>query len=183
VELRQELAPQAQLRPGLPPTRVQQHRVERRGRPDRRQPELTVETSDAAQVEVNARIWKGERRIRELSFRIDGSYTRINNQIQITAGNYVNSGERGLASAEFLGKLYVQGGHRIELGYTWLRADTSDRGRLRNLPSTGSTWRPCSRWSAASCPRPPTSRSPAPPKTPTASSSTAARPSTRWASP
>jgi len=97
-------------------------------------PNLTVETSDAAQVEVNARIWKGERRIRELSFRIDGSYTRINNQIQIASGNYVNSGERGLASAEFLGKLYVQGGHRIELGYTWLRADTSDRGRLRNLP-------------------------------------------------
>ncbi|MBA3452908.1 MAG: TonB-dependent receptor [Deltaproteobacteria bacterium] len=97
-------------------------------------PNLSVETSDAAQIEVNARIWKGERRIRELSFRVDGSYTRINNLIQIASGNYVNSGERGLASAELLGKLYVQGGHRIELGYTWLRADSTDRGRLRNLP-------------------------------------------------
>lgn len=97
-------------------------------------PNLSVETSDAAQVEVNARIWKGDRRIRELSFRVDGSYTRINNQILISSGNYINSGERGLASAEFLGKLYVQGGHRIELGYTWLRADDSQRGRQRNLP-------------------------------------------------
>jgi len=97
-------------------------------------PNLSVETSDATQVEVNARIWKGDRRIRELSFRVDGSYTRINNQIQILSGNYRNAGERGIASAEFLGKLYVQGGHRIELGYTWLRADTTDRGRLRNLP-------------------------------------------------
>ena len=97
-------------------------------------PNLSVETSDAAQVEVNARIWKGERRIRELSFRFDGSYTRINNQILISSGKYINSGERGIASAEFLGKLYVQGGHRIELGYTWLRADDTERGRQRNLP-------------------------------------------------
>ncbi|HSK05076.1 MAG TPA: TonB-dependent receptor [Kofleriaceae bacterium] len=95
---------------------------------------LGVETSDAAQAEVNARIFKGERRIRELSFRLDGSYTRINNLIQVGSGRYGNSGKRGLASVEFLGKLYVQGGHRIELGYTYLRGDTSDKGRLRGLP-------------------------------------------------
>jgi len=95
---------------------------------------LAVETSDAAQAEVNARIFKGERRIRELSFRLDASYTRVNNLIQVSSGRYGNSGERGIASAEFLGKLYVQGGHRIELGYTYLRVDTSDKGRIRALP-------------------------------------------------
>ena len=94
-------------------------------------PNLDVETSDAAQAEINARIFKGERRIRELSFRVDGSYTRINNLIQVASGNYGNSGDRGIASVEFLGKLYVQGGHRLELGYTYLRGDTSDKGRLR----------------------------------------------------
>ena len=97
-------------------------------------PDLKVETSDAAQAEINARIFKGQRRIRELSFRIDGSYTRINNLIQVTSGNYTNSGERALASVEFLGKLYIQGGHRLELAYTWLRGDSADKGRLRNLP-------------------------------------------------
>lgn len=97
-------------------------------------PKLTVETSDAAQAEVNARIWKGDRRIRELSFRIDASYTRVNSLIQVSSGNYGNSGDRGIASVEFLGNLFVQGGHRIELGYTYLRADTSDKGRLRSLP-------------------------------------------------
>jgi outer membrane receptor protein involved in Fe transport len=97
-------------------------------------PNLTVETSDATQAEVNARIFKGERRIRELSFRIDASYTRINNLIQVSSGNYSNSGDRGMASLEFLGKLYIQGGHRLELGYTYLRGDTSDKGRLRSLP-------------------------------------------------
>jgi outer membrane receptor protein involved in Fe transport len=97
-------------------------------------PNLRVETSDATQVEVNARIFKGERRIRELSFRVDGSYTRLNDQIQITSGSYTNSGDRGILSAEFLGKLYVQGGHRLELGYTWLHVNTSDRGYNKALP-------------------------------------------------
>jgi outer membrane receptor protein involved in Fe transport len=97
-------------------------------------PNLSVETSDATQAEVNARIFKGDRRIRELSFRIDGSYTRVNNLIQVASGNYSNSGDRALTSLEFLGKLYLQGGHRIELGYTYLRGDTSDKGRLRSLP-------------------------------------------------
>jgi outer membrane receptor protein involved in Fe transport len=97
-------------------------------------PNLLVEQSKAGQAEINARIFKGDRRIRELSFRIDGSYTKMTNLIQVSGGNYGNSGERGLASGEFLGKLYIQGGHRIELGYTYLRGDTSDKGRLRSLP-------------------------------------------------
>jgi len=97
-------------------------------------PDLLVETSNAAQAEVNARIFKGERRIRELSFRLDASYTKIKDLIQVTSGQYDNSGERALTSVEFLGKLYVQGGHRIELGYTYLRGDTTDKGRLRALP-------------------------------------------------
>jgi outer membrane receptor protein involved in Fe transport len=97
-------------------------------------PKLDVETSDAAQIELNARIWKGERRIRELSWRAGASYTRIDNFIQVTSGRYDNSGQRGIASGEFLGKLYVQGGHRLELGYTYLRVDTSDKGRVRALP-------------------------------------------------
>ena len=97
-------------------------------------PNLKVETSDAAQFEVNARIFKGDRRIRELSFRADASYTRIQNLIQVTSGSYKNSADRGLASGEFLGKLYIQGGHRLELGYTYLQVSTGDRGKIRSLP-------------------------------------------------
>ena len=97
-------------------------------------PDLKVETSDAAQAEINARIFKGERRIRELSFRADASYTRLQDLIQVQTGAYNNSGDRGLISGEFLGKLYIKGGHRFELGYTYLRAATADRGLLRSLP-------------------------------------------------
>jgi len=97
--------------------------------------DLTVEHSKAAQAEINARIFKGDRRIRELSFRIDGSYTRLQNLIQVQSGSYQNTGDRGLASAEFLAKLYVQGGHRIELGYTYLVGQTTDHGELISMPN------------------------------------------------
>jgi outer membrane receptor protein involved in Fe transport len=107
-------------------------------------PNLKVETSDAAQAEINGRIYKGDRRIRELSFRIDGSYTLLQNLIQVQSGNYANTADKALYSVEFLGKLYVQGGHRIELGYTWLRGDSADKGRMRYIPehwfNLGGVW-------------------------------------------
>ncbi len=97
-------------------------------------PNLEVESSDAFQAELNARIFKGERSIRELSFRLDGSYTRLENLIQVNSGAYNNTGDRGISSVEFLGKLYMQGGHRLELAYTWMRVATSDRGLIKSLP-------------------------------------------------
>jgi outer membrane receptor protein involved in Fe transport len=97
-------------------------------------PNLEVERTNAWQGEINARLFKNQRRIRELNFRLDYSYTQIKNLIQITGGQYRNSDDRGVHSAEFLSKLYVQGGHRFELGYTWLRVATADRGLMRVMP-------------------------------------------------
>jgi outer membrane receptor protein involved in Fe transport len=95
---------------------------------------LNVETSDATQFEVNARIYKGDRRIRELSFRADAAYTRLNNLIQIQSGQYKNTGDRVLTSGELLAKLYVQGGHRLELSYSYLQGTSGDKGKLRYMP-------------------------------------------------
>jgi outer membrane receptor protein involved in Fe transport len=97
--------------------------------------DLEVETSTAGQVEVNARLFRGDGRLRELNFRTDYSYTVIQNLIQLVAGRYNNAGERGIHSVEFLGKLYVQGGHRVELGYTFLRSANADNGAGRNAPN------------------------------------------------
>jgi len=97
--------------------------------------DLTVEHSKAAQAEINARIFKGDRRIRELSFRVDGSYTRLQDLIQVVSGNYENTGDRGLISGEFLAKLYIQGGHRIELGYSYLQVQSTDKGEFKSLPN------------------------------------------------
>ena len=96
--------------------------------------DLRVETSDAVQAEINARIFKGKRRIRELSFRTDYSYTRLQDPIQLVSGRYENTAERGIHSAEALAKLYVVGGHRLELAYTWLRMNTADAGVHKSLP-------------------------------------------------
>jgi outer membrane receptor protein involved in Fe transport len=96
--------------------------------------DLKVETATAGQVEINARLFKGDRGIRELSFRADYSYTALHNLIQIVGGSYENTADRGIHSAELLGKLYLQGGHRLELGYTWLKVLTRDAGVHRSLP-------------------------------------------------
>jgi outer membrane receptor protein involved in Fe transport len=96
--------------------------------------DLEVEHSDAYQAEINARVFKGERRIRELNFRLDYSYTTMENLIQINRGRYFNSDDRAAHSVEFLGKLYFTGGHRVELSYTWLRINMADKGAFRTMP-------------------------------------------------
>ncbi|MBT8496348.1 MAG: TonB-dependent receptor, partial [Deltaproteobacteria bacterium] len=97
--------------------------------------DLDTESSRAFQGEVNARLFRGTRRIRELNFRADYSYTTLENLIIVSNGRYINSADRGVHSAEFLGKLYLDGGHRIELAYTWLQVNTEDEGILDNLPN------------------------------------------------
>ncbi len=96
--------------------------------------DLVVEHSDAYQAEVNARLLKGRRRIRELNLRADYSYTRLSDFISVFSGRYANEGERGIHSAELLAKLYLKGDHRLELAYTWLQVSSSDRGVFRSLP-------------------------------------------------
>lgn len=96
--------------------------------------DLEVETSQAVQAEVNARIFKGERRIRELSFRLDYSYTKLENLIQIVAGRYENTADRAMNAGEALAKLYIQGGHRLELSYSFLQIYTRDKGQHKSFP-------------------------------------------------
>ncbi len=96
-------------------------------------PTLEPERSQAFQGELNARI-KGGRSLRELDFRADYSYTILDNLIVFPQGQYQNSGTRGIHSAEFLARLYLLGGHRVEAGYTWMRAVSDELGQLRTVP-------------------------------------------------
>ena len=98
-------------------------------------PDILVERSNAVQGEVNARLFRGQGALRELSVRADYSYTVLSDLIEIRRETrYQNAGERGIHSAEFLGKAYVNGGHRFELSYTWLRMASEDVGLFRSLP-------------------------------------------------
>lgn len=96
--------------------------------------DLEVEHSQSFQTEINARLLKGKKRIRELNLRADYSYTVIENFITFVGGRYENVGDRGIHSAEFLSKLYLKGGHRMQLGYTWVATDTADKGAFWSMP-------------------------------------------------
>ncbi len=98
-------------------------------------PDLELERSRSAQGEINARLFKGRRRIRELDLRVDYSYTTLTNYISFIAGRYANTGERGIHSGELLAKLYIKGGHRFELGYTYNRIEMSDKGAFHAMPN------------------------------------------------
>jgi outer membrane receptor protein involved in Fe transport len=98
-------------------------------------PDLAVERSRSAQAEINARLLKGQGRVRELDLRADYSYTELTNYIAFIGGRHANTGNRGIHSAEFLAKLYLKGGHRVELGYTFNSIDMADKGAFYTMPN------------------------------------------------
>jgi hypothetical protein len=55
--------------------------------------------------------------------------------INFVGGRYANTGDRGISSAELLAKLYLKGGHRFELGYTYNLVETADRGTFLSMPN------------------------------------------------
>jgi len=98
-------------------------------------PDLETETSRAIQFEVNARLLKGLVRIRELDVRLDYAYTTLDNYISFVDGRYINTSPRDIQSGELLAKLYLKGGHRFELGYTFNRIDMADKGAFVSEPN------------------------------------------------
>src|SRR5262249_20263355 len=93
------------------------------------------EFSNAVQGEINARILRNVRKIRELTMRADYSFTRIDNLIIPDNGIYRNSGQRAINSGEFLGRLYLRGDHIIQLGYTFLQIQSDGLGVERFTPN------------------------------------------------
>jgi outer membrane receptor protein involved in Fe transport len=98
-------------------------------------PALKVETSRAGQAEINARLLKGRRSIRELDLRVDYAYTILQNYVAYIGGANANTGDRGIQSAEFLAKLYLKGGHRVELGYSFNSINMDDKGDFMTVPN------------------------------------------------
>jgi outer membrane receptor protein involved in Fe transport len=97
-------------------------------------PNLRVERSRSTQVEVNARLLKGVKRVRELNLRADLAYSTIDDYIGYVGGRYRNVGDRGIRSGELLAKLYLTGGHRLELAYTANYVVTTDQGAYLGTP-------------------------------------------------
>jgi outer membrane receptor protein involved in Fe transport len=98
-------------------------------------PNLKSETSQSFQGELNARLLRNVRKVRELQVRADYSYTVLANLIQIRGGTYGNSGKRAIHSAEGYAKLYLNGDHFLQASYTYLNSTTTDFGVIRTTPN------------------------------------------------
>jgi outer membrane receptor protein involved in Fe transport len=93
------------------------------------------EFSRAGQSEINARLLRNVRKVRELTLRADYSYNVLDQTIVIENGHYLNGGQRGMSSAEFLARLELKGDHSIQLGYTYLSVVDQLTGFIRTAPN------------------------------------------------
>ncbi|MCU1282310.1 MAG: hypothetical protein JWM53_5856 [bacterium] len=98
-------------------------------------PNLNTEASQSFQGELNARLLRNIRKVRELELRGDYSYTVLSNLIQIRGGVYGNSGKRAIHSVEGFAKLYLNGDHFLQASYTYLNSTTTDSGVVRTVPN------------------------------------------------
>jgi outer membrane receptor protein involved in Fe transport len=98
-------------------------------------PNLKTEGSQSFQGELNGRLLRNVRKVRELELRADYSYTVLSNLIQIRGGLYGNTGKRLIHSAEGYAKLYLNGDHFLQASYTYLNSTTTDAGVVRTTPN------------------------------------------------
>ncbi len=98
-------------------------------------PNLQTESSQSFQGELNARLLRNVRKVRELEVRADYSYTVLSRLIQIRNSTYGNTGKRAIHSAEGYAKLYLNGEHFLQASYTYLNSTTTDLGVVRTIPN------------------------------------------------
>jgi outer membrane receptor protein involved in Fe transport len=101
-------------------------------------PDIKVETSQAWQAEINAKLLKNKGFIRQWGVRANYSYTILENTIRILQGRYFNSDRRGVHAVELFSDMYLTGGHRFTLAYTWVRQNGEsalDGGIFRSVPN------------------------------------------------
>jgi outer membrane receptor protein involved in Fe transport len=98
-------------------------------------PNLKTESSQSFQGELNARLLRNVRKVRELVVRADYSYTVLSNLIQIRGGIYGNTGKRNMHSVEGYATLYLNGDHVLQASYTYLNSTTTDGGVVRTTPN------------------------------------------------
>ncbi len=98
-------------------------------------PKLQTEASQSFQGELNARLLRNIRKVRELELRADYSYSVLSDLIQIRGGLYGNTGKRAIHSVEGYAKLYLNGDHFLQASYTYLYSTTTDTGILRTVPN------------------------------------------------
>ena len=101
-------------------------------------PHIKTEKSQAVQVELSARLLRDTKYVRQWDMRVDYSYTVLDRLIRIYQGRYVNLHKHDVHSVEFQTQLYLKGGHRLQMAYTFAtRADDTaiGAGAFRSFPN------------------------------------------------
>lgn len=97
---------------------------------------LEVEESQAAEAELNAILFEGPGGFVERVYvRADYAYTLMSNLVRNVGGRFVNAGERGIHSVEFLVRNDLRGDHELWVGGHFVRAEDSFIGPIRNFPN------------------------------------------------
>ncbi len=94
---------------------------------------LDVETSRAAELEINTVLLKGGDYVNRLYLRADYSVSLLEDIIVNERGNFRNSGTRLIHSVEALARLELRGGHEIWGTYYFVDVDDSELGKLRQI--------------------------------------------------
>lgn len=101
--------------------------------------EIRVERSRAGEVELNAVLFENQGPIRRVYLRGDYAYTVLNDVIRNVGGQFANSGEREIHSAELFARADFTGRHEVWLGGHFIRAEDSQFGPVRNFPNVAFT--------------------------------------------
>ena len=98
-------------------------------------PDLQPERSLSAEGELSAVVLQDTKRIRYAAWRVGYQYTRLDDLVIFDpAGKPVNASRRLMSSIELRSDVAFTGGHRLVLGYAFLRGVDLETGPLRNIP-------------------------------------------------
>ncbi len=97
--------------------------------------DIRVEQSRATEAEINAVVLEDTGAIERIYLRGDYAYTVLRDIIRNQGGQFVNSGERGIHSVEFLARADFNGDHELWFGGHFVTAEDSEFGPVRNSPN------------------------------------------------
>ena len=97
--------------------------------------DIQVEQSRATEAELNAVVLEDTGILERIYLRGDYAYTLLRDIIRNDGGQFVNSGERGIHSVEFLARADFEGNHELWLGGHFVAAEDSEFGPVRGSPN------------------------------------------------
>jgi outer membrane cobalamin receptor len=99
-------------------------------------PDLRAERSLSVEGELSALVLEGVGRMNYAALRLGYQFTRLEDLVVFDAsGAPANANRRDMSSIEARADVALAGGHRIVVGYSFLRGIDEQNGPIRNIPA------------------------------------------------